>query len=50
MYIGLPPNNGGAATNSFDSAMSTTNQEFVLISCLDNGIEQGCDFSSADPK
>jgi hypothetical protein len=48
MYMGLPLT-AGDSTDSFDDAMSTDNQQFVMIACLDDGIEQGCDFSSADP-
>jgi hypothetical protein len=49
MYVGLPLS-GGDSTDSFDDAMSTDNQQFVLMACLDDGIEQGCDFSSASPE
>lgn len=49
MYIGLPTV-ASTAAKSFDAAMATGFQEFVLIACLDDGIENGCDFSSAAPK
>lgn len=47
MYIGLPLSAGFVGT--FDDAMGENFQEFVLIACLDDGIQQGCDFSSASP-
>jgi len=47
MYLGLPAATG--AVGSFDAAMGSGMQEFVMIACLDNGIQIGCDFSSASP-
>jgi hypothetical protein len=47
MYLGLPTVTGAVA--SFDAAMATSYQEFVMIACLDDGIQQGCDFSKASP-
>jgi hypothetical protein len=45
MYLGLPGEDG--EVTSFDDAMQSKNDEFVLISCSDS-VDQ-CDFSKADP-
>jgi len=47
LYLALPPS--AVSVSSFDAGM-TDAAEFVLVACLGNGIEVGCDFSSASPK
>jgi len=39
----------GSSPTSFDAGMASGNNEFVLMGCLNDGIEQGCDFTSASP-
>jgi hypothetical protein len=46
IYLGLPAA-GGSAIASFDAGMGAV--EFVMVACLDDGTEVGCDFSSASP-
>jgi len=46
LYLGLPLKGGDVAI-TFDDAMSTEKQEFVLIGCLHS--QAKCDFSSASP-
>lgn len=46
MYLGLPLTSGDSAI-SYDDAMASAKQEFVLIACLPS--EAHCDFSSAAP-
>lgn len=47
LYVALPKTTG--TVGSFEAGMAAQNQEFVLMACLGDGIEQGCDFSSASP-
>mmetsp|Transcript_50058 Transcript_50058/g.64144 ORF Transcript_50058/g.64144 Transcript_50058/m.64144 type:complete len:109 (+) Transcript_50058:89-415(+) len=49
MYLSLPLTASGDDVDSFDAGMAADAQEWVLMACLDDGIEQGCDFSSASP-
>jgi hypothetical protein len=48
VYLGLPTSAADSIT-SFDAGMASGKMEFVLVACLDNGIEVGCDFTSAFP-
>jgi len=48
VYLALPTATS-ATVGSFDAGMAAGMQEYVLMACLDDGIEQGCDFSSASP-
>jgi len=49
LYVALPQSSQAAAITSFEQGMGAQNQEFVLMACLGDGIEQGCDFTSASP-
>ena len=46
-YLGLPLATG--TVGSFDDAMASEMQEFVMLACLDDGVQTGCDFSAAKP-
>jgi hypothetical protein len=46
LYLALPIF-ATASVASFDAGMAAGMQEFVLVACLDDGIELGCDFSKA---
>lgn len=46
LYLGLPLASG-ATTGDYDDAMAPTNQEFVLVSCLQT--VQGCSFTAPWP-
>jgi len=48
VYLALP-STSSSTVSSFDAGMASGMQEYVLMACLDNGIEQGCDFSGAYP-
>jgi len=49
LYLGFP-GTPSQTVGSFDAAMKTGFHEYVLVACLDDGIERGCDFSSAKPQ